>query len=270
MARLFFMLLCAAAIVYGAQYQTCTIPSPSMHSSRKATVVLPDKYATGKDRFPVIYLLHGFNGDYTTWPGEAPLDTYADRYRIILVCPDAGVDSWYLDSQVKKDSRFETYIAIEVVDFIDSHYRTRTGRQGRVLIGRSMGGHGALTLLTRHPDRFCGAGSIQGIMELSQFPDQWNMTRVLGPFAGNEYVWHNASFTGMLDKLKSIRPAIIIDCGTSDFALDGSRKAHAALIDLKIDHDYYERPGAHTPDYAKRVLESHILYFSAVLTPAGS
>jgi S-formylglutathione hydrolase FrmB len=241
-----------------------------MHSSRNATIVLPATYTSSNNRFPVVYLLHGFSGDYTTWPRLCPLGTYADRYQMIFVCPDGGYDSWYLDSPVKKGSLFETYIAIEVVDFIDAHYRTWALRQGRALIGHSMGGHGALTLLARHPDRFCGSGSIDAIMELSQFPDQWNIARVLGPFPGNEYVWHNASAISMIDKLKPVHPALIIDCGTSDFALDGNRKVHAALIAGDIDHDYYERPGIHTPDYPKKTVESHLLYFSAVLKPAGN
>jgi len=261
-------LFCTSALLYSATKETPGVQSPSMLLSRKATVVLPAGYSQDKGHYPVIYLLHGYGGDYNTWARLSPLESYADRYRIILVCPDAGPDSWYLDSQVKKNSLYQRYIALEVVDYIDAHYRTWALKQGRAIIGCSMGGHGALTILTRYPERFCGAGSISGIMELSDFSNQWNIARILGRLPGNEHAWYNASFLSMLDKLRQSRPAIILDCGTNDFAIDGNRKVHAGLLDMGVDHDYFERPGTHNPDYPRKALESHILYFSRILKTA--
>jgi len=89
-----------------------------------------------------VYLLHGYSGDYLTWTRVAPLDEYADRYHVVFVCPDGNFNSWYMDSPVRADSKFESYIVDDVVPFIDKNYRTWAQARGRAIIGSSMGGHG--------------------------------------------------------------------------------------------------------------------------------
>jgi S-formylglutathione hydrolase FrmB len=244
------------------------IPSASMERSYKATIVLPDSYRTGKLRYPVLYLLHGFSQDHRVWSRLVPLKRYADRYQILFVCPDGDYDSWYIDSPLKKRSGFETYIAREVPEFIDNTYRTVSSRRGRALVGSSMGGHGALTILAKHPDRFAGAGSISGIMDLTEFPGKWGIPQVLGAFDRNREIWKRLSFVGLYDRLARTDAGIVLDCGTSDFALPGNRRAHQLLLEAGIAHQYHERPGDHTPAYVASAFEYHLLYFHRLLEQA--
>jgi S-formylglutathione hydrolase FrmB len=164
---------------------------------------------------------------------------------------------------------FETYIAKEVVTFVDNTYRSWQEAEGRAIIGSSMGGHGAATLLALHPDIFCGAGSISGIMDLSEFPNEWDIRAVLGDYDKNQTLWNNSSFCSLLENLMRKNTVLVLDCGISDFALRGNRKAHEKLISLGIPHDYYERPGTHSPQYVRDVAEFHFLYFSKKLLKPG-
>lgn len=91
----------------------------------------------------VVYLLHGYGGNETTWPSLKPeLKDYADRENLIFVCPN-GENSWYWDSPLNEDSQFETFVSRELVSYVDGHYRTLPSREKRAITGLSMGGHGA-------------------------------------------------------------------------------------------------------------------------------
>ena len=166
----FLTLLLPCCLAFPAERTVVSIPSKSMKKSFKAEIITPSEYVNVNGNFSTIYLLHGYSGDYTTWSRIVPLESYADAYHVIIVCPDGNFNSWYVNSPVRRDSRFETYVADEVVSFVDSAYRTWAEADGRAIIGTSMGGHGATTILARHPDKFCGAGSISGIMDLTDFP----------------------------------------------------------------------------------------------------
>lgn len=241
-----------------------TVPSVVMKKSFKACVVTPKAYTSG-NRYSVVYLLHGYSGNYSTWPDIAPLEAHADSFRIIVVCPDGNYNSWYVDSPVRKNSAFATYVIKEVIPFIDGHFRTWANPRGRAIIGSSMGGHGALTLCTMHPDIFYGAGSISGIMDLTEFPGEWDIAAVLGPYDHNQAVWMSYSFVGMAANLTGKNKAIILDCGTSDFALPGNRRAHEILQKLDIAHEYIEHPGGHTPSYSAAEIGYLLRSFSRLL-----
>ena len=124
---LFFALTAVAGKI-----DTVSVDSPSMHRAVNCLVVVPEKHAAATaERFSVIYLLHGFGGNQRDWLGNVPeLTTYADRYNVILVCPD-GQNSWYIDSPVKPTVRFETFMTAELLPFVDRQYRTLADRQHR-------------------------------------------------------------------------------------------------------------------------------------------
>ena len=99
----------------------------------------------------------------------------ADTYGVIIVMPDGGFDSWYYDSPVEPTYRYETFVARELVEYIDSHYRTKAEPSARAIAGLSMGGHGALYLAIRHQNVFGAAGSLSGGVDIRPFPDNWNI-----------------------------------------------------------------------------------------------
>ena len=264
-----FLILIFATQIFAANTTVVDIPSRCMNKSFKATIITPSDYAHCTKRYSVIYFLHGYGGNYSVWPRIADLSAYCDAYSLIFVCPDGGYNSWYMDSPLKENSKFETYIVKEVVAFVDSCYRTWRSGNGRTLIGSSMGGHGAMTLLAKHPNDFLGAASISGILDLSNFPHQWDLAEVLGPYEKSPELWRRNSFVGLMEQLRGKDKIIILDCGLSDFALPVNKAAHEKLSGLSIRHDYFERPGSHSPEYCRRNVETHIRSFSKMLIPAS-
>ena len=87
---------------FAAKVDTVETVSASMNKKIKAVIITPDDYTSGKD-FPVLYLLHGYSGNYSNWPTRTAISQLADRYHMMVVCPDGGFGSWYLDSPVDKN-----------------------------------------------------------------------------------------------------------------------------------------------------------------------
>lgn len=104
-----------------ALVDTVLTHSTAMQKNIKAVVILPDNYKTAKE-FPVLYLLHGYSGNYADWVTKAKgVEKLADQYNMIIVCPDGGFGSWYWDSPIASDFKYETYISDELVKWTDGN-----------------------------------------------------------------------------------------------------------------------------------------------------
>lgn len=136
---------------------------------RDVAIWLPPGYKTGgAQRYPVVYLLHGYTDSDEKWFGfikhfisvpEAAdkAVAVAGAQPMIIVMPNAYTrfqGSMYSNSVTTGD--WETYVASDLVSFIDNHYRTLARRESRGLAGHSMGGYGTLRIGMKHPDVFSG------------------------------------------------------------------------------------------------------------------
>lgn len=232
-----------------ALVDTVNIYSAAMHKSSKCVVILPDSYKDEKASFPVVYLLHGYSGNYSDWIKLVPgLKNYADEFQLIIVCPDGHYNSWYFDSPIDSSVKYETYISTEVPHFIDSAFHTITSRNSRAIAGLSMGGQGALSLAWKHGDLFGAAGSMSGVQDLSPWKNKYELTKVLGDTLHNDRFYNN-SVVNMVKKIPAQIPSLIIDCGISDPFIESNRQLNAELLKLKIPHDYIERSGTHNWKY---------------------
>ncbi|MEQ1677968.1 MAG: alpha/beta hydrolase family protein [Chitinophagaceae bacterium] len=246
-----------------ATVDTISIYSTAMHKDYKCVVIKPVMVQDETIPLPVVYLLHGHGGWYANWLLKVPeLKEMADKYKVLIVCPDGGYNSWYLDSPVDSTVRFETYISKEVPAYIDTHYPTIRDRKARAITGLSMGGHGGLFLGFRHAETFGACGSMSGGVDLRPFPKNWQLSQRLGDtatYAGN---WKNYSVTTVIEKKPSDSLAIIIDCGTEDFFYTVNHALHLKMVQLNIAHDYIERPGKHDWAYWENAVKYQLLYFS--------
>ena len=244
-----------------AVVDTAVIYSASMKKEIKCVIIKPDSYKQGQRRFPAVYLLHGYSDHYDTWVKTVPaIKSCADQMQMIIVCPDGGFSSWYFDSPIDPGYRYETHISREVVTYIDTRYRTIPDRGHRAIAGLSMGGHGALFLALKHPDVFGAAGSMSGGVDMKPFPQEWDIAKRIGDFASHKENWEKMSVAGMVGRFQAASLAIMIDCGTDDFFHEVNLQLHKKLLELKIPHDYVERPGAHNWDYWRNAVEYHRLF----------
>lgn len=241
---------------------TIHIFSASMSLNLPAVVITPDTYKNKRLHFPVIYLLHGYSGNFSNWITRVPeLANYADQYQLIIVCTEGGYGSWYFDSPIDKNMRYETYIGVEVPQTIDSTYRTIADNMHRAISGLSMGGHGALLIAWRHPDVFAFAGSMSGGVDLKESVHRFDIEKVLGDSVQYPGNWNNNSVMNIIETKIAQPISFILDCGTDDIFIAGNRRLHQKLLSLKIPHDYIERPGNHSWDYWKYSIGFQLLYF---------
>ena len=243
-----------------ASVDTINIFSNVMHKNSKCVILLPESYKNSTRHFPVVYLLHGYSGDYTNWIQKVPqLKNDVDEFQMIIVCPDGNYNSWYLDSPVDSSIKYETYISTEIPHFIDSAYRTIAERNMRAITGLSMGGHGALFIAWKHPDFFGAAGSMSGVQDLTPWKNKYELIKVLGDTLNNNF--YHYSMINLARKIPSPLPAIIFDCGIGDPFIEANRKLHSELIALKIPHDYTERNGSHNWDYWGNAISYQLMFF---------
>ncbi len=236
------------------------IASPSMNRYLPLAVILPEHYESAPSRrYPVIYLLHGYGGDYMQWLKIADLPALASSYETLLVCPDGGKDSWYIDSPVDSTVRYETHLLREVIPHIDSTYRT-LGAAGRAIVGLSMGGHGALRFLSLYPDSFVAASSMSGILDLRVFPNSWNLAGRLGELERAPQRWRRNSNVILVRRLHGKNKPILVDCGTDDFALAVNRAYRDSAAVHGVAIQYEEYPGSHNREYWASRIEAHIQF----------
>lgn len=241
---------------------TVSIFSSSMHKQIKAVVIKPDSYQTPDKKFPVVYLLHGYDGWYSNWIIRAPeLKDHVDTYQVIIVCPDGEKSSWYFDSPVDTTYRYETHIAYEVVHFVDDNYRTIADKDHRAITGLSMGGHGALFIGLRHPDVFGAAGSMSGGVDLKESRNRYDISKRIGDTSTHAAYWHDLSVINLVEHYTNTAMKIIFDCGSNDIFIEGNRRLHQKMLQLKIPHDYTERPGQHNWDYWRNSIMFQLLFF---------
>ena len=244
-----------------AQVDTLMVHSESMNKDIKIVAIRPDKAVKG-EKCPVIYLLHGHGGHAKTWIEVRPdLPEIADRDGIIFICPDGNRNSWYWDSPVVKESRYETFISKELINYVDTHFATIANRSKRAITGLSMGGHGAMWNAIRHQDVFGAAGATSGGLDIRPFPNNWGMKEYLGERNENLEVWNNHTVINQLDRLKDGNLAIIIDCGVDDFFLAVNKAVHERLLSQKIAHDFILRPGSHNGAYWNNSIGYQIKFF---------
>ncbi|MDR3062208.1 MAG: esterase family protein [Dysgonamonadaceae bacterium] len=249
---------------YSAKTDTITTYSQVMQKEIEAVVITPDDYSV-TEAFPVIYLLHGYGGSSVKdWPAkEKGTAALSDLYHVIIVCPDGGIGSWYFDSPVDKNSQYETYVAKELVQLIDSKYKTIASPKGRGITGLSMGGHGALYLAFRHQDVFGTAGSMSGGVDIRPFPNNWDIIKRLGSYASNPENWEKNTVINMVHLLTPNSLALIIDCGSEDFFYKVNCRLHEKLLERNIPHDFISRPGGHNWDYWKNAVKYQFLFMSS-------
>ncbi len=157
-------------------------------------VYLPSDYETSDKRYPVVYVLHGaWMGD--SWLVPAVKDAMrklleqGEVNEMIFVFPDGTnklIGSMWMSSAANGD--FETYITKELVDKVDSTYRTIPNRDSRAITGCSMGGLGSLHLALKYPNIYGVAVPMNGLQMYKPFIDEY-WKQGLSGFSGDYSSW---------------------------------------------------------------------------------
>ncbi|GAA3343797.1 hypothetical protein GCM10020358_44420 [Amorphoplanes nipponensis] len=210
-------------------------------------VYLPKSYTrTSARRYPVVYMLNGFNGSNIEWEArdmDAVLDRLTTDARLaesVVVFPD-GDSGWYVDTSA---GNFRSMIVKEIVPLVDRAYRTIPDREHRGLSGVSMGGQGAFTLGLAYPEVFSSIASHMGALSLAP------LAGTAAEQAANAGQQPIALVTGMT-AAELNRHTYYFDGGDQDDYRFGvaAQRMSTALAAKGVRHDYQLGPGRHDDAY---------------------
>lgn len=251
------------AFLFAGKVDTLSLYSPAMKKEMKFIVVEPSSKSPQKG-FPVLYLLHGMGGSYDLWINKVPaLQAAADRFNCLIVCPDGGRTTLYFNNPLDSSYRFESHFIKELIPYIDKTYPTAKNRRYRAVAGLSMGGFGALFMASHYPELFAAAGSMSGALMVDP------IAKSIIARSGDKTVdtsccqinWDRLKEFNTADTSLKETIALALECGIDDYLLMANRAAHKRLSDMKIAHDYTERPGRHNWDYWQNAIDFQLLFF---------
>jgi len=283
-----------AAAAHGT-VEAGTFTAPSLGVSKRYRIYLPPSYGHAPARrYPVLYLLHGAWGNEDDWVRLGHLDTAMDTLiaaglpEFIVVMPD-GDDGFYVtwaDSVPPEvcgtnphlhepaatycvlREHYDTYIAGDLVTFVDAAYRTIPDRAHRGIAGLSMGGYGAITLALKYPDLWAAAVSMSGVLSplnaspapfrpppryvtsLDSLRAAWgHLWPLFGPVVGADTAaWAErdpAVLARRALEAGAHLPALSITCGSEDSFVTMNRAFAWELRRLHVRFDYAEFTGQH-------------------------
>lgn len=275
-AVLLAALLLAAVAYYFQRFNRVrveTVQFESMLIGRTLpyNVVLPpgyDLFTERGTRYPVLYLLHGWSGDHSSWLMNTSLATYAAEHKLIVVTPE-GANSWHTDSVGAPADKFETYFTQELMPDVETRFRAIRERAGRAVAGNSMGGYGALKFGLKHPELFALAASTSGAFDAASRTDDESIMRAFGPL-GSETRAANDIFKLAREfpaERRGLLPYLYLDCGAKDPWLASNRALADTLLEHGITHEYRQLPGEHLWPYWDKQLGEIMRLAATTLSP---
>jgi enterochelin esterase-like enzyme len=220
--------------------------SKTLRKSRQMGVYTPPEYSD-KEKYPVLYLLHGLGQDYRQWTEWCQADNIVDNLiadgkiqPMIIVFPNCDSKLTVMDtSKANRSGRadgfegygkpFEEDLLKDIIPYIDSHYSTFSDPAYRAIAGLSMGGGQSLNIGLHHLESFTYIGG---------FSSAPNTNKVGGMYTNIELV---PDTKGTNEKLK----LLWIACGNKDGLFWVSQKAHQYLKEKGIPHIWRVDSNAH-------------------------
>jgi enterochelin esterase-like enzyme len=218
--------------------------SPTLSMQRRMLVYTPAGYENSKEKYPVLYLLHGGSIDEEGWTtmGKAHLilDNLIAQGKakpMIIVMPNGYANQTAAPGEgpvVKSrpgagmpssNQTFETSLVKDIIPFIESAYRVIPNKEGRAITGLSMGGMHSFNITINNPDLFAYIGVFSAGV------------RTPSP-----------ELEKQLETLKASKPKLYwVGCGVTDpLAYTGTKTLVELLKKHNFNYVYRESEGAHT------------------------
>ena len=216
--------------------------SKTTGQTRRVHIYTPPNYDK-LSRLPVLYLLHGGDGEESVWTafGRAHviLDNLIAEKKIqpmVVVMPNGYAYGW--DSGVAADKQqadFQRDLVGDLIPFVQANYRVSTNRKHRALAGLSRGGGQTLSI---------------GLRNLAVFSR-------LGVFSAGSNNPQEAfkDVAANVQKVNEQLDLLWLGCGTDDFALPGARRMAEFLTASGIKHTFRATAGEHTWIVWRRYLQ---------------
>jgi enterochelin esterase-like enzyme len=184
-----------------------------------------------EERFPVLYMLHGYPFDDSHWD-EIGIDEAADAGiadeslpPFVIAMPSADNEGTFINTSGGPHS-FEAVLLDEFIPFIEANYRVMDSPEGRAIGGMSRGGVWSLEIAFHNPERFAAVGGHSAALSVNYAPPVYDPIYLAADPA-----------------VRKLR--IYLDIGEDDQFFSGMAELHAALTSAGVAHDYFIFPGYH-------------------------
>lgn len=152
--------------------QQILFPSKSTNTSRRAFVYTPPGYDKDlKQRYPVLYLQHGWGEDETAWSNQGRANLIMDNLIAAgKIKPFIIVMTYGMTNEIKFGSGlrnfdikpFQTVLVDELIPYVDANFRTIADQPHRAMAGLSMGGMETHTITLNKPEVFSHYALLSG------------------------------------------------------------------------------------------------------------
>lgn len=220
----------------------CWYDSPTLGKQRRMTVYTPAGYEQGKEKYPVLYLLHGAGGDEEAWMTLGRTSQIMDNLiakglcRPMIVVMTNG-NPWQqaapgesaagmVQPAMKFDPSQKSFEEAfgDVISYVESNYRTIRKKEARAVAGLSMGGGHSFNISRMYPDKFDYVGLFSA---------------AVGGVKDAEVA---ASLAAQRDKGFKL---YWIACGNTDFLYQANRDYMKYLDSIGFPYVYRESDGGH-------------------------
>lgn len=186
------------------------------------TVTIPESFEGNcshkkKDKYPVLYLLHGYGNNHAQWCGYTNVELYAEERQIAVVMI-SGENKKYI---AQPEDDFVKFIQEELPEFITATFPVSDRKEDTYIAGLSMGGFGALYHGLSRPDLYAGIGAFSAAVEMENNPIK--ILDIVDNYQGNQQIY--------------------ITCGDKDFIYEQSVALVKKLEELNIEHTWVSKQG---------------------------
>jgi S-formylglutathione hydrolase len=229
------------------------------------SIFLPPRAERG-DRLPIVWYLSGLTCTHANVTEKGEYRAACAEHGLIFVAPDTsprgeGVPDdpeydfgqgagFYVDATEEPWStnfRMRSYVTEELPSVVAAEFPIDIERQG--ITGHSMGGHGALTIALRNPERFRSISAFAPIVAPSQVP--WGQKALGGYLGADRAAWRKHDAVSLVEDGARV-PELLVDVGEADpfiekelrpELLEGACAQAGIALTLRrqpgYDHSYY-------------------------------
>lgn len=224
--------------------------SPGNDKTRRITIYTPAGYETSREKYPVLYLLHGMGGDEEAWIALGRTAQILDNLiaqgkakPMIVVMTNGNVaqeaapgesslgmykPSFQLPNTM--DGKFEETFG-DVIQFVEGNYRVIAEKKGRAIAGLSMGGYHSLHISRFYPNTF----DYVGLFSAAIIPDAKMTSKVYANFDET-----------LKTQMQNGYKLYWIGIGKTDFLFKFNEEYRARLDGMGMKYTYVETEGGHT------------------------
>lgn len=224
--------------------------SPKIGINRRVTIYTPAGYETSKEKYPVLYLLHGMGGDEEAWMALGRASQILDNLiaqgkakPMIVVMTNGNVSQEAAPGESTlgmykptfqlpntMDGKFEETFS-DVIKFTEANYRVKAEKSGRAIAGLSMGGFHSLHISRIYPNTF----DYVGLFSAAIMPNEKVTSKVYSDIDGT-----------LKTQMKNGYKLYWIGIGKADFLYKNVTEYRAKLDAMGMKYTYRESEGGHT------------------------